>query len=357
MDFPELQEDILSRLRAVDVSSGAVDKTTVADALEQHLDLLKLSQRPITWVKDAQHAHQLVAQSDLAFVKGELQDRIVEVFRHATEREHQLWVEPRARAIEAGHGTQLEVIKTLVAGTSVLLSIPWRAYAGTSTGDRGACTSPRHDPPWGIVSDALDYAGRAAAECVWAGVDRSHNSAGYVCHVDKWLPFVTAFEAGLWCFWITADDVIALPRPTLKLNAQVQLHSERGSAVHWDDSEQEFFFLNGVHVPSEIVETPANELDPRLLLRERNVEVRRELIRKIGIERVCETLEAKCLDRLGNYELLLLDLQDGRTRPFLKMKNPSLGVYHVEGVAPECSTVAEALAWRNQSDLPPSVLT
>jgi hypothetical protein len=39
------------------------------------------------------------------------------------------------------------------------------------------------------------------------------------------------------------------------------------------------------------------------------------------------------------------------------MKNPSVGVYHIEGVSPECQTVAEALAWRNQSDVPPSVLT
>lgn len=357
MDFHKLQADILSRLSAVDVASGAVDKATVARTLEQYLATLKLSPRPIIWAKDAQHAHQMVVQSDLAFVEGELRDSLVDVFHHTMEREHQLWDEPRARAREAGHGTQLAVVKALVQGNSVLLSIPWRAYEGRSTGDRGARTSSSHDPPWGIVSDALDYAARASAECVWARVDRSHNSGGYVNHVDKWLPFIDAFAAGLWCFWITDSDVIALPRPTLELNVHDQLHSERGPAVHWDDGEQVFFFLNGVHVPREIVETPASELDPRLLLRERNVEVRRELVRKIGIERVCEVLEAKCLDRQGNYELLLLDLQDGRTRPFLKMKNPSIGVYHIEGVAPECSTVAEALAWRNQSDVPPSVLT
>jgi hypothetical protein len=94
-----------------------------------------------------------------------------------------------------------------------------------------------------------------------------------------------------------------------------------------------------------------------MLLSELNTEVRREIVRKVGIERVCETLNAECIDRAGNYELLLLDLQDGRRRPFLKMKNPSVGVYHIEGVDPRCRTVAEALAWRNQSDVPPSVIT
>ena len=150
--------------------------------------------------------------------------------------------------------------------------------------------------------------------------------------------------------------MIALTRPAIKLNG-LQLHSDSGPAVYWPDSGQQYYFLNDVHVPKEIVETPGRELDPRLMLREQNAQVRREIVRKIGIERICRELAATCLDRQGDYELLLLDLQDGRMRPYLKMKNPSVGVYHIEGVAPECRTVAEALAWRNQSDLPPTVLT
>jgi hypothetical protein len=150
--------------------------------------------------------------------------------------------------------------------------------------------------------------------------------------------------------------IIALPRPILKIEAG-RLHSTDGPAINWPDSEPQYFFLNDVNVPQEIVTTPARALDPRLILREQNGEVRREIVRKIGIERTCQELNAECLDSAGDYELLLLDLQDGRLRPFLKMKNPSIGVYHIEGVAPECRTVAQALAWRNQSDVPPSVLT
>jgi len=185
-----------------------------------------------------------------------------------------------------------------------------------------------------------------------AGSDRQLH-AGFETSL---LPFVAAYEAGLWLFWITDCEVIALSRPSLQLQAK-QLHCEDGPAVHWPAGEDNYFYLNAVHVPRELVETPARELDPRTLLRERNAQVRREIVRKVGIERVCDALEARCLDSAGDYELLLLDLQDGRTRPFLKMKNPSVGVYHIEGVAPECQTVAEALAWRNQSDVPPSVLT
>ncbi len=45
--------------------------------------------------------------------------------------------------------------------------------------------------------------------------------------------------------------------------------------------------------------------------------------------------------------MLVLDLGDGRTRPYLKMLNPSIGVWHVEGVAPAVRTVQEALNFRN----------
>ena len=68
-------------------------------------------------------------------------------------------------------------------------------------------------------------------------------------------------------------------------------------------------------------------------------------------------LGAKVADRQGDYELLLLDLGDKRNRPYLKMLNPSIGTWHVEGVHPDCATVEQALNWRNQTDVKPEVLT
>jgi len=102
-----------------------------------------------------------------------------------------------------------------------------------------------------------------------------------------------------------------------------------------------------VRVSREIAETPAKELDPKLILKEKNAEVRREIVRKVGVERVCEKLGAKCIDRQDTYELLMLDLGDGRSRPYLKMRNPSIGIYHIEGVHPDCNTVEKALNFRN----------
>ncbi len=124
------------------------------------------------------------------------------------------------------------------------------------------------------------------------------------------------------------------------------LHDDKGLAVEYPDGYG-LYFLNGVRVSKELVVTPAEKLDPKLILKEENAEVRREIVRKIGIERVCQKLQTKCLDKKGDYELLNLDLGEGRTRPYLKMKNPSIGVYHIEGVHPNCNTVEQALDWRN----------
>ena len=117
--------------------------------------------------------------------------------------------------------------------------------------------------------------------------------------------------------------------------------------------------LHGVRVPASLVTTAATDLDARKwIVKQPNAEVRREAVRKIGIERVCQQLGAMVTDRQGEmYELLMLDIGDGRRRPYLKMRNASIGVWHVEGVHPNCKTVEEALKWRNGTDLTPTVLT
>jgi hypothetical protein len=156
-------------------------------------------------------------------------------------------------------------------------------------------------------------------------------------------------EVAQHCAWAwTFPDVVVFSAPPVELhtNAAGQLHCETGPAIKFADGWG-VWSLNGVRVTQEIVETPASELDPQLVLTTQNAEWRREIVRKIGIERVCEALKAKSVDRDGDYELMLLNLGDRRARPFLKMRNPSIGVYHIEGVSPECRTVQQALNFRN----------
>jgi hypothetical protein len=55
----------------------------------------------------------------------------------------------------------------------------------------------------------------------------------------------------------------------------------------------------------------------------------------------------------------MVDYDDRGERPHLKMKNPSMDLWHIEGVHPDCKTVKEALAWRNgtKTFIEPKALT
>ena len=56
---------------------------------------------------------------------------------------------------------------------------------------------------------------------------------------------------------------------------------------------------------------------------------------------------AKIIDTWLDYELLKLHIPNMVTTPIvLKMKNPSIGYYHIEGVPSYIKTVQEALTWR-----------
>jgi hypothetical protein len=117
--------------------------------------------------------------------------------------------------------------------------------------------------------------------------------------------------------------------------------------------------LNGVRVPQWLAETPADKLGVKKIAKIDNAEVRREFVRKVGIDRLCYGLKAEVIDSKGDYELLLLDIGDKVKRPYLKMKNPSIGCWHVEGVPPGTKTVDEANKWRRGPgfEAEPEVLT
>jgi hypothetical protein len=168
-----------------------------------------------------------------------------------------------------------------------------------------------------------------------------------------------AQSAGWW--WPYKNFCVIAERPILVRMQEwsqdrYRLHCENGPALAFSDGWK-VYALNGVRVAPEIVKTPAAKLDLNLLLRERNVEVRREIVRKIGIERIMSELNIEILDERNGYQLLIPDLRDGGKRPYLKMLNPSEGTWHIEGVHPDCRTVPEALEWRNNDNLETEILT
>jgi len=151
------------------------------------------------------------------------------------------------------------------------------------------------------------------------------------------------------CHWWFPYDGIVLAserHQEVHRNERGQLHKDGGMAVKYSDGWG-VYYLNGVSVPEKYILTPSEQIDPKDVLAETNVEVRRELIRKIGVERFIQAAGGKALDKRGDYELLSVKLSDEiPDARFLKMLNPSIGVWHVEGVLPECKTVQDAINWR-----------
>lgn len=172
---------------------------------------------------------------------------------------------------------------------------------------------------------------------------------------DIWKEFI--LNSGVFATVLCENVAFVCIRPcVVKVNLNDDLHCEDGPAIAWSDGYCEYA-LNGVWVTEELVMTPPLQLDSKIILKETNAEVRREMVRKIGVDKICKDLGSECIDKSKGYELLVLNMGDGRRRPYLKMKNPSIGTYHIEGVHPDCKTVKESLNWRNQSEETPLVLT
>jgi len=135
------------------------------------------------------------------------------------------------------------------------------------------------------------------------------------------------------------------------------IHCDGGPAIEYADGNK-IWALNGVVVPQWLAETPWNKLDAKQFLNIDNVEVRREFIRKFGVEKLCMDLGSKIIDKQDDYELHVIDLGGNTGKwPCLKMLNPSIGVWHMEWVDKNCKTVKDAIKFRNQSELTPEIVT
>lgn len=137
----------------------------------------------------------------------------------------------------------------------------------------------------------------------------------------------------------------------IHVNAAGVLHNDGGPAIAYRDGLK-IWSLNGVRVTQEIAETPMEKMNGQIILKYDNAEVRREIVRKLGAEKVVKDCNATVTDKSedGMYELLSMKIGSDMPK-FLKMRNPSIGVYHIEGVSNECNTVMEALNFRKPDDM------
>ncbi len=181
----------------------------------------------------------------------------------------------------------------------------------------------------------------------WVGYyEYFYNVFGYKKGVDKKM-FATLIEVTKKLHWFKPfdTDCFVCRKPKhIKMLGDV-LHCEDGKAVEYLDGWG-IYCLNGVTVTKEIVETPADKLSCQLVVTETNAQVRAEIVKKIGMERILKHFKAKVIDKKDEYELLMLEIKDHNPRPYLKMINPSTSEVHIEGVGIECKTVKDALRFR-----------
>ena len=95
----------------------------------------------------------------------------------------------------------------------------------------------------------------------------------------------------------------------------------------------------------------------KVILKEKNAEIRAVMIRATGLEKFVQDAGAECIEKNDAYELLNINVINGTYRPYLKMLNPSTGVWHIEGVHPDCKTIKQAIEWRNQTVEIPIIIT
>ena len=148
------------------------------------------------------------------------------------------------------------------------------------------------------------------------------------------------------------DECCIVCQPFSKIDRNANgLHCENGPALSYNGF-CEVFALNGVRMNKEHVMSRPQDIDPKTVLGEQNVEVRRELIRKVGMELLLDKMPHKVLDTMkhaagGEYTLYSVDLsEDVKNEKYLKMLNPSIGVWHLEAVEPSVKNCQEALNFR-----------
>ena len=169
------------------------------------------------------------------------------------------------------------------------------------------------------------------------------------------------------CHWMLMYDTtcIVSDHPIEINRNQHGLHADGKAALRYSDGYS-LWVLNGIKVPQYLVETPAGNLDIDFFLKEKNIDVKAEFIKKYGIDRMVKL--GKVIDTYKNYknkpfwersEYQLIDMVDvfkgilpkTKFAPFLYMKNQTMaGVYHLEGIHPSCRTIKQALDWQEELD-------
>lgn len=155
-------------------------------------------------------------------------------------------------------------------------------------------------------------------------------------------------------WWPFTETCIVSQRPTsLYLNEQKQLHADLKPAMRFADGLS-LWFLNGIKMEEWMITTPVKKLNGKDAMKIQNADVRREFIRKIGMDKFVKDTKASIIDtwkfklgtKIHTYELMSLNLgtehkKCNYLRMSLMMKQNKRYIF-VEGVPNTITTAEEA---------------
>jgi len=167
------------------------------------------------------------------------------------------------------------------------------------------------------------------------------------------------------------DLNVVTERPTVRQDEEGRLHGDGVPAFEWQGlgnsgAATRGYYLHGVKVPEYLAMEDSHKIDIKKYIELDNADVRSEFIRKVGIERFVDDY-GEIVDTYTNYdqeeqpfywasEYQLIDMgklfidpnNESETpyAPYLKMKNQTTHVWHLEGVSPERRTVTDAIKER-----------
>ena len=206
-----------------------------------------------------------------------------------------------------------------------------------------------------VREQKLKYFAPARCDVLWIAGWLSFydyfNRLGVINHpaLNKYIIYA---RSGVFYSIFRKDFAILCNRPVyIKRDEGHWLHADGAPAILWRDGWSQYY-LHGVRVPADYALTPAEKITPKIILAEKNADIQRELIRKVGAERLLLEMGAKDVDEWEDpntgfkYKLVDMVIGDNIRRRYLYFQHASLaGVFYAKPVPPEATKAFHARAW------------
>jgi hypothetical protein len=188
----------------------------------------------------------------------------------------------------------------------------------------------------------------------WIGFYKYFEKYGLLPHDRNFEIFDIWYDLACSCGWCyTFENIVFVCEKPKKifLNNRGQLHKDGAMALEYSDSYG-LYMLNGVRMPKEIVETPAEKIDPKLALSEKNTDVQREIIRKVGYEKILKVCNAKTIEewrcpKTGLiYKIQIMEIGNIKRRYLCYEHAQMPGVFYAKCLPPEAKTIIQMRAFQ-----------